>query len=301
MSQDSIEEEAADLSCCACCGEAEIDDIKLVPCDDCALVKYCSDECRNNHKSEHEEACKKRVAESRDELLFKQPESTHRGDCPICSLPLPLEAEKSTLMSCCSKMICNGCFEANQRREWEMRLEHSCPFCRVAKEESGERSIERMEANDPAAIRQEGAEQYQKGDYQVAFKYYTKAARLGDVEAHFVLGAMYHNGQGVEMDEMKEKYHFEEAAIGGHPLARYNLGCHEYDNGNVERAVKHWIIAANQGQDDSIKKLLEAFKEGDVSKDELAAALRAHKAAVDETKSPQREYTEQYLTLLDNI
>ena len=34
---------------------------------------------------------RKRAAVLRDELLFKQPESSHLGDCPICCLPLPLD------------------------------------------------------------------------------------------------------------------------------------------------------------------------------------------------------------------
>ena len=51
------EESEADVSCCASCGITEIDDIKLVPCDGCDLVRYCSDECRQDHKSEHEEVC----------------------------------------------------------------------------------------------------------------------------------------------------------------------------------------------------------------------------------------------------
>ena len=80
----------ADTPCCASCGMAEIDDVKLMPCDDCDLVRYCSDECQEDHRSTHEEACKKRAAELRDELLFKQPESSHMGDCPICCVPLPL-------------------------------------------------------------------------------------------------------------------------------------------------------------------------------------------------------------------
>ena len=56
--------------CCASCGIAEIDDIKLKECDGCDLVRYCSDECKRDYKSEHEEACKNRTAELRDELLF---------------------------------------------------------------------------------------------------------------------------------------------------------------------------------------------------------------------------------------
>ena len=59
--------------------------------------------------------------------------------------------------------------------------------------------------------------------------------------------------------------------------------------------MKHWIIAANLGYDESIKALKEAYKGGDVSKEDLAAALRAHQAAVDATKSPQRGVAEAVL------
>ena len=76
----SEENEAVDTSCCASCGIDEIDDIKLVPCDGCDLVRYCSDACQRDHISRHLLACRKRAAELRDELLFKQPESTHFGD-----------------------------------------------------------------------------------------------------------------------------------------------------------------------------------------------------------------------------
>ncbi len=74
------------MMCCASCGIAEIDDIKLKQCDSCDLVRYCSLDCQREHKAQHEDVCKKRAAELRDKLLFKQPESTHLGDCPICCL-----------------------------------------------------------------------------------------------------------------------------------------------------------------------------------------------------------------------
>ena len=99
------ENEATDTCCCAACGISEIDDIKLVPSDDCDLVRYCSDECQTNHRSEHEEACKKRAAAIRDELLFKQPESSYLGDCPICSLPMPLDDRKLSCMNAAAKLL----------------------------------------------------------------------------------------------------------------------------------------------------------------------------------------------------
>eukprot|EP00985_Skeletonema_marinoi_P006181 scaffold2689_cov70-Skeletonema_marinoi.AAC.4 len=281
------------MSCCASCGIAEADDIKLKECTNCDL---------------HKEACKKRRdVELRDELLFKQPESNRWGDCPICCIPMPLDAAKSTMQACCSKIVCNGCSHANKLREIERmlapgtkegRLEYKCSFCREpvlsTMEEHDKQRMKRIEVNDPVAMFSWGLEQYYKADYSSAFEYFTRAAELGELDAHYTLSLMYYNGHGVEKDTEKKMYHAEEAAIGGHPDARYILGCHEWNNGNTERAVKHWIIAATQGHDESIKPLMDEFRRGFVSKDDLAAALRAHQAAVDATKSPQREAAEEY-------
>ena len=104
---------------------------------------------------------------------------------------------------------------------------------------------------------------------------------------------MYQKGQGVEKDDKKSLYHLEEAAIGGYPGARFHLGQFEEKKGGYERAAKHWIIAANLGDDDSMQQLKEFYKEGKVSKEDFASVLRAHKAAVDATKSPQREAGDQ--------
>ena len=288
-----IEDTAAGKSsCCASCGIAEVDELKLKECAECDLVRYCSDECQKDHIPQHKEECKKRAAELREELLFKQPESSHLGDCPICYLPLPLDIKKSVMYSCCSKVICGGCSHANKIREEEESLAQACPFCRKhapsTDEECDKYLMKRIEANDPVAVRHKGVEQAQRGDYQSAFRYFTKAAELGDIQAHFELSHMYHNEHGVEKDKGKKMYHMEEAAIGGHPAARYNLGIGEWNNGKTERAVKHWIIAATQGNDDSIKALMHAFRKGFVSKDKLAAALRAHQAAVDAVHRERR-------------
>eukprot|EP00984_Skeletonema_dohrnii_P029325 scaffold19814_cov71-Skeletonema_dohrnii-CCMP3373.AAC.4 len=111
--------------------------------------------------------------------------------------------------------------------------------------------MKRVKANDPLALCQWGLKQYEKGDFTSSFEYCSKAAELGVIEAHFKLSLLYNLGEGVEKDEKKEFHHLEEAAIGGHPEGRYNLGCHEWNNGNIERAVKHRIIAASQGHDQS--------------------------------------------------
>ena len=122
---------------------------------------------------------------------------------------------------------------------------------------------------------------------------------MGNADAHARLAYLYQEGRGVEKDVEKEIHHLEEAAIGGHPEARYHLGCLERDNSdNNERALKHWIISATQGHDESIKSLMDAFRNGLVRKDLLAATLRANQAAVAATKSPQRDAAEEYFRIM---
>eukprot|EP00986_Skeletonema_menzelii_P010531 scaffold5150_cov133-Skeletonema_menzelii.AAC.5 len=292
MSEDNDEADVK-MMCCASCGVAGGDDIKLKKCTACHLVKYCSDECQKEHRPQHKRECKKRAAELHDELLFKQPVSSHHGDCPICCLPLPIDPEKSSLFSCCSKRICHGCDYANQKREIEGRLQRKCPFCRKAvpktDEEVNEQYMKRVEANDPVAMNQMGGIRYYEGDYKRAFEYWTKAAALGDVEAHYQLSCLYRDGQGVEKDEKKQLHHAEQAAVGGHHMARHNLGCVEGQRGHYDRAVKHFIIAAKLGDDQSSDKVKRLYKDGYASKDDFAAALLGHQAAIDATKSSQRE------------
>ena len=278
---------------CASCGTAGSDNIKLRKCTACYLVRYCSVKCQKEHRPKHKKVCKKRAAELKDELLFKQPGSSHLGDCPICCLPVPIDASKSSLNSCCCKYICNGCDYANGKREIEGRLQRKCPFCRKALpdtvEEYNSRMMNRIEANDPVAIGQMGAERYHKGDYKAAFDYFTRAAAMGVAEAHNQLSRLYYNGEGVEKDEKKYLHHAEQAAIGGHPRARHNLGFKEMENCRIDRAVKHWIIAAKLGYDGSLENLKFLYKDGLMSKEDFAAALHGYKAAVDAMKSPQRE------------
>jgi len=299
MKSDNLEAKVTSVKCCASCGIAEVDDIELKNCDACDLVRYCSDKCQEDHRPNHEAMCKERAAELRDELLFKQPESSHLGDCPICCVPLSLGTNKFVTYFCCSKLVCNGCTTANMMRQFDERTAFECPFCRQlyaeSKEESDGRRKKRCEANDPFALREEGRRHFVDGDYKRAFEYLAKAAELGDVEAHSYLSLLYRGRLGVEKDEGKELYHLEEAAIGGDPSTRHALGCNEGENGRLDRAVKHWIIAAKLGDDESIERLKEGFKFGYVRKEDFASALRGHQAAVNATKSPQREFAEKFM------
>ena len=290
----STAETEADV-CCANCGAAEVDDIKLEDCDGCDLVKYCSLKCREEHREQHSEECKNRKIELHDRKLFTQPDGTNLGACPLCFLPMPLDLDKSTFYACCSNLICNGCVVANYMSNLNDETKaRRCPFCRESSDdyERDKMLMERVKANDPAALREMGREHYIEGDHDKTFQYLSRAAELGDLEAHAQLGVMYDGGQGVEKDEEKSIYHYEKAAIGGHPHARHNLGCYESTNGNMEKSVKHFIIAANLGYERSMKALWMHYSRGNITKEDLDATLRTHQAAIDETKSEQRDAAE---------
>ena len=154
--------------------------------------------------------------------------------------------------------------------------------------------MKRAKANDPAAIREMGNAHFHEGDYDGAFKYWTKAAGMGDASALHDLSSMYREGVGVEKDEKKEIYHLEEAVIRGHPDARFSLANWEWEGGKIDRAIKHYIIAANLGVNDAMLALKDCYKDGLVSKEDFATALRAHHAAVAATKSPQRVEGEKF-------
>eukprot|EP00984_Skeletonema_dohrnii_P008081 scaffold2958_cov162-Skeletonema_dohrnii-CCMP3373.AAC.1 len=247
MSSIGRDAEESDLLCCVSCGiaEAEVDDIKLTECPNCKLVRYCSVRCQRKHRPRHKQACKKRAAELRDELLFRQPESSHLGDCPLAGGLSDKELDQNTM--------------------------------------------KRVEANDIVAMSEMAKVRSNEGDFSTAYEYWKKAAEMGDADSHYQLSALYNKDDGFERDEKKQLYHMEEAAIGGHPIARYNLGCVEGNKGRNERAMKHFIIAANLGFDSAIEMLKGEYASGNISKEDFATALRAHHAAVNATTSPQRE------------
>ena len=107
--------------------------------------------------------------------------------------------------------------------------------------------------------------------------------------AYYHVGNAYRTGEGVERDEKKAKYYYELAVMGGDIYARHNLGSVEEIAGNTSRAMKHWMISAAAGHDNSLKEIRQLFSSGRATKDDFEKALRAHKEAKDEMKSDQRE------------
>ncbi|KAL7527372.1 hypothetical protein ACHAXR_001921 [Thalassiosira sp. AJA248-18] len=284
------------MSKCAACGKGG-DGFKA--CAASKLVKYCNVTCQKAHRPNHKEECKKRAAEIFDEALFKQP--PRNADCPICFLRLPFIGSEKHYKSCCGKTICLGCEygDAFSRRS----AEGICPFCRTPAPTSHEGIIERLkkrvEAGDVNAMHNLG-KQHSRGngvpqDYNKALELYHRAAKLGCARSHCNIASVYRKGEGVEKDIKKAKYHEELGAMGGDMVARYNLGLAEAKACNINRAMKHFMISASYGYDNSLKRIQDCFSCGLVTKDDFEKALRAHKESKDEMQSDLRDAARRWL------
>jgi hypothetical protein len=230
-----------------------------------------------------------------DDQLFKQPPNK---DCPICNLLLPILGSGRVYKSCCGKIICSGCRRApvydNLGNEI---IEKKCPFCRTPAPtsiERIERYKKRAELGDAEAIFHLGYN-YRDGDdgfpqdYDKAMELFVRAGELGCAESYSGVGYAYSNGRGVQIDKKKAKYYYELAAMGGHVNARYNLGLDEEDEGNMNRALKHYMIAAEGGEPDSLKEIQKLYTNVHATKDHYAQALRAYQAYLAEIESTQRD------------
>jgi len=151
-----------------------------------------------------------------------------------------------------------------------------------------------MEAGDAAAMFNLGC-YYQNGtlglsqDYTKALELSHRAAELGYASAYTNIGYAYYHGRGVEVDKKKAKHYYEVAAMGGDATARYNLGLLEESEGNTNRALKHYLIAARSGYSQSLKRIQQLYLNGHATKEEYTKSLQLYQTYLDEIKSDQRD------------
>jgi len=205
----------------------------------------------------------------------------------------------SKYQTCCGRVICSGCIHAplydSQGNEVDNK---KCPFCRTptprSDEESDKMVKRRIEAGDATAIHIQGCFYYHgkngfTQDYAKALEFYNRAAELGYADAYCSIGCAYLNGRGVEADKEKAKHYWKLAAIRGNVEARHILGVDEENAGNVNRALKHYMIAVGGGYDDSLKRIKVLYTYGQASKEDYMKALQSYQTYLSEIKSSQRD------------
>ena len=77
--------------------------------------------------------------------------------------------------------------------------------------------------------------------------------------------------------------------MGGDTAARHNLGLKEaVEEGNTERALKHYMIAIRAG-DDALKQVQQMYSSGHATKEDYTKALQLYQEYLGEIKSSQRD------------
>ena len=239
--------------------------------------------------------------------LWKPPPPSE--ECPVCLVPLPLEREKTMYWACCGKLICYACCEehnralsvTNRKRDKKKLspLVLTCPFCRspIHKNDSElmSRYEKRVDKGDTQAMLnlggkyKDGISGLRKND-EKTLELFQMAADLGSAEAIGQLGLLAMDKEFTSVpNKTKAMEYFENAAAKGHILSHDIIAIILRKEGNIDLAIKHWHLAAAAGHDDSTKCLWGCFNKGTLSKPDLEKALRAHKAALDEMNSEERE------------
>jgi len=281
-----IDSVANDMSTCANCGkEGNSDDMNT--CNKCNMIKYCNAACKKKHRKKHKKACSKRVAELHDEALFNK-EPPPREECPICMIPLPFKLNESTFFPCC----------CNKREEILKGKIPLCPFCKeptLTSDEHHIKQISKLVDNNNAKACNVLGDSYSRGvlgltrDYRKANELFLKAGELGCADGYRSLGDAYDRGIGVEADQKKAKYYYELAALNGSVTARSYLSGVEGRAFKFKRAIKHLLIAAQSGDEESLGYVKLKFSVGMVTKDEYANTLRAYHEKQKETWSDARD------------
>ena len=126
-------------------------------------------------------------------------------------------------------------------------------------------------------------------DINKALELFHRAGELGCTEAYNNMGYAYYNGEGVKVDEEKAKHYWVLGAIGGDTTARHTLGEDEEDAGDVDRALKHYMIAAEDGNSDSLNRIKDLYLNEIATKEDYSKALQSYRKYLHEIESSQRD------------
>lgn len=126
---------------------------------------------------------------------------------------------------------------------------------------------------------------HQQQNYPEALYYYQQAAKLGDVWSQYLLGKMYEDGKGIELNMRQAANWYVQAAKQGHSKAQATLGF-MYSKGNgvnqdYSQAIHWYRKAAVQGHISAQYNLAYLYSRGTgVAKDYQQAAYWLQKSAI---------------------
>ena len=234
-------------------------------------------------------------------------------DCAICFVPLSRVDSETYYQACCGNSICRACYKENEAsinkqnegKSAGKKVAFTCPFCREPVPTCFDEEFARLQArclkNDHTALAlmgslyQTGGRELPKDDLK-ALDCWIQAVELGSGEACACIGMGYGEGIGVAVDKERAALFQRVGALRGNILARYNIGCSEYDSGNHETGIRHWKIVAEAGYQPSLNNLRRIYNSKGkrpgkefISKGCMDSLYRVCHDAQEEVKSEERE------------
>jgi len=77
--------------------------------------------------------------------------------------------------------------------------------------------------------------------------------------------------------------------VKGCEYARFHIGLEEFKIGNIDRAIKHWVIGASIGHKGSCDNVEVGFTRGHATKAQYEEAMCGYQLYLDETKNETRD------------
>ena len=233
-------------------------------------------------------------------------------DCAICLVPLPKTGKY--YQACCGKDLCKACYmenkesinKQNEEKSAGKKLVLTCPFCRepetICPDEENARIQARCLQGDHNALAVMG-NLYRDGEYSIAkddlkaLDCFIQAVELGSADACNFIGKNYDKGIGVAVNKERSALFERLGALRGDMYARHNIGISEYyDLGNHEIGIRHWKIAAEAGDQDSLNALRKIYNADGklpgkefISQEEMDTIYRSGHQAQMEVKSEERQ------------
>jgi uncharacterized protein len=140
--------------------------------------------------------------------------------------------------------------------------------------------------DDPNAQVQLGWMYYKVKDYQVALKWFRKAAEQNDAKAQVAIGKMYEVGDGVPQNKQQAVIWYQKAAEQGYCEAQYICGLMYFDGVGVpkdyEQAIKWFVKASEQGKFMASIKLGEIYEQGKAVPQDYQQAVKWFLKAVEQ-------------------
>ncbi|MCR4739464.1 MAG: hypothetical protein K5886_04295 [Lachnospiraceae bacterium] len=122
-----------------------------------------------------------------------------------------------------------------------------------------------------------------EADKEEAFRHYLGAAKLGDIEAQFIVGYMSEYGEGTKKDVSKAAEWYKKAADAGHRGAQHNLGVFYYSGilgkPDYGSAFRYFYLAADQGKPSSMRNIGVMYELGKYVEKNKEYALYWYKKA----------------------